>query len=318
MKNQFKALLKKNPLIPLDGGLATELESRGHHLNSALWSAQLLLNNPEAIFDSHTAYLKAGARIITTASYQATIPGLIKSGLNYDEAVSIIKSSVHIACQARESFVKEAGSSQTLIAASIGPYGAYLADGSEYKGQYGLGIAELENFHRDRLAVLDASPADVLACETIPDITEAQALNNLLQKCDTPSWVCFSCKDALHLHDGTSIEAAASIFKNNTKVMALGVNCTSPEYVSGLIKVLTQSHTEKAIIVYPNSGEDYCGDSKTWTTKSDSETRHSRFSKYAVQWAKQGAQIVGGCCRTGPADISSLADHARALSRPHN
>ena len=318
MINQFKALLKNHSLIPLDGGLATELESRGHNLNSTLWSAQLLLNDPGEIFDSHIAYLRAGARIITTASYQATIPGLIEAGLSYNEAVAIINSSVDIACKARDSYAKETGSSGTLIAASIGPYGAYLADGSEYQGQYGLSVSELENFHRERLTILDASPADVLACETIPDATEARALNNLLQQCDTPSWVCFSCKDSLHLHDGTSIEEAAAIFKNNLKVMALGINCTSPRHVSGLIQALIQADIGKAIIVYPNSGEDYCGHNKTWTNKDNPEIGNRDFSEFAIQWAKQGAQIIGGCCRTGPDDISSLADHATALSRPGN
>ena len=318
MKNRFQALLKNSSLIPLDGGLATELESRGHNLNSDLWSAQLLLNDPGAIFDSHMAYLRAGAQIITTASYQATIPGLVESGMSYDDAVAIIKSSVDIACDARDCFANESGLPGALIAASIGPYGAYLADGSEYRGQYGMSVSELEEFHSGRLAILDASRADILACETIPDITEAQALNNLLQQCDTPSWVCFSCKDSLHLHDGTPIEKAAVIFKNNSNVVALGVNCTSPEYVSGLIQVLVKSDTEKAIVVYPNSGEEYCGHNKTWKNTSDSDVESISFSELTVQWAEQGAQIIGGCCRTSPDDISSLADHAKCLSRTRN
>ena len=314
MKNRFQELLHNSFLIPLDGGLATELEIRGHNLNTELWSAQLLLNDPKAIFDSHMAYLRAGAKIITTASYQATIPGLVESGLRYDDAVGIIKSSVEIACQARDVYARETGSNGALIAASIGPYGAYLADGSEYRGKYGLSLSDLEEFHRERIAILDASEADILACETIPDVTEARALNNLLHNCDTHSWVCFSCKNSLYLHDGTSIEKAAAIFKNNPNVAALGINCTSPDYVSGLIQALMKSDVGKAIIVYPNSGEEYCGHNNTWKSNADFDIKNTRFSELAVQWAKQGAQIIGGCCRTGPEDILSLAEYAKTLS----
>ena len=102
-----------------------------------------------------------------------------------------------------------------LIAASVGPYGATMADGSEYHGNYGLTDQALREFHKDRLFLLDQTAADILACETIPSQQEAHILHDLLLETETPAWVSLSCKDGGHINDGTAIEEIATLFQNN-------------------------------------------------------------------------------------------------------
>lgn len=290
----------------LDGGLASELESRGFKLKSRLWSAELLLHNTRAIIDSHTAYVKAGADIISTASYQATMQALQAHGMSEEDAVSLLLKSVDIACAVARSASKQRNHDSVLVAASIGPYGAFLADGAEYRGNYGKSVPFLEGFHRQRIQILDQSEADILACETIPDYTEAQALNNLLHECCTPSWVSFSCRDEDSLHDGTPIEQAAMLFQNNPRVLAIGINCTNPALVSGLMQKLLNADTGKHIVVYPNAGEQYCSESKTWHASASAGSTAKPFSIQAMEWAALGADIVGGCCRVGPGEISEI------------
>ncbi|MCY4219999.1 MAG: homocysteine S-methyltransferase [Gammaproteobacteria bacterium] len=299
MQNALK--LSAHDVVCLDGGLATELEARGYQFNTKLWSAKLLLNNPQAIYDSHIAYLKAGARIITSASYQATLQGLYDSGIDADRSRKLLIDSVEIASQARDVYRSKSGTETALVAASIGPYGAYLADGSEYYGNYGLNTQSLVNFHQERVNLLDKSEADILAFETIPDYHEALALAHISTNVSTPCWVTFSCSDEGHLRDGTPIESVAKLFKQNRSVFAIGVNCTSPEHITSLIQKIRCTVPCKRIIVYPNSGEDY--HLGKWSGK------HSlnRWQQDCCDWIHAGAQIIGGCCRIGPNEIRQLA-----------
>ena len=305
----FASCIKNNSPIILDGGLATELESQGLNLKTKLWSAQLLLDNQKAIVTAHLSYLSAGAQIITTASYQASIPGLVDLGLSKEQAKRLILRSVKLAVHARSEHLKTNPMDSPLVAASIGPYGAYLADGSEYRGQYGISSTDLIEFHQDRIQWLDKTDIDVLACETIPSFQEAQVLNQLLLNTFTPSWVSFSCIDESHISDGTHISDAVKIFKDNPNVLAVGVNCTSPEYIDSLILKIRQAVPDKAIIVYPNSGETYEPNEKNW----NSSLLHMDFTDHAIGWRDLGASIIGGCCRIGPLDIFKLA---RGLMRP--
>ncbi len=151
----------------LDGGLATQLEAQGCDINSTLWSAALLQSNPQAIIDAHHAYLEAGAECIETASYQASRAGFRKLALSNNEADDLMRLSVELAKRARD----ELGS-DVLIAASLGPYGAILHDGSEYTGDYDVSVDVLREFHTERLSVFDNSDVDVLALETIPSLEE--------------------------------------------------------------------------------------------------------------------------------------------------
>ena len=300
----FEALLANEHPVVLDGGLATELESQGFNLNSKLWSAQLLLSHPEAITCAHLAYLEAGANIITTASYQASIKGLVEYGLTMKQAKDALMQTIVLAMTARDRFLeRNPNSNEPLVAASIGPYGAYLADGSEYSGDYGVPDTVLLNFHGKKIEWLDESGADILACETIPSLQETEILADLLANINSPAWVSFSCRNGSQLSDGTGIETAATLFSNHPRVHAIGINCTAPQYIEELIDRIKQSVTDKAVVVYPNSGECYEAVKKSWR-QAQSEFY---LPSAARHWADQGASIIGGCCRVGPADIAEIA-----------
>jgi homocysteine S-methyltransferase len=292
--------------VILDGGLATELEAKGSDLSDELWSARLLLDEPHLIEEVHREYLVAGADCLISASYQATFEGFVARGMDRREAAELISRAVALACRARNEFWATPRHRQRrrrpLVAASVGPYGAYLADGSEFRGDYGLSVAELENFHRDRWRLLAASGADLLACETLPSILEARALRRLLGTTPRVSaWFSFSCADAEHLHDGTPIEQVARELDDCAQIVAVGINCTPPEYLDGLLECLRRS-TSKPAIVYPNSGESWDGARRLWRPGSAAVSWVSR----AVGWVDRGARVLGGCCRTRPVEIAAL------------
>jgi len=294
----------KYPLL-IDGGLSNELEKLGCDLNHKLWSAKVLTSNPDALVKTHLAYLEAGAKCIATASYQATIPGFINLGLDKTTAKSLILKSVELAEIAVEKYLQSASpETPPLIAASIGPYGAFLADGSEYRGNYGISDAALKEFHEERINILDSSNADLLAFETIPSFQEAQVIADLLMSCKKPAWISFSCKNESQINDGTNIEICAELPSKHPNIIAIGVNCTAPKYISGLIDSLKKKSGSKKIIVYPNSGEAYNAQSKQWIGLSEPIS----FQAMSKEWMEKGADIIGGCCRIGPEHIKSIHD----------
>jgi homocysteine S-methyltransferase len=293
----------KYPLV-IDGGLSNQLESQGYDLNHWLWSARLLDSKPEAIKQAHLAYLEAGARCIITSSYQASIPGFMDLGHDRATAEALILKSVTIAQEAIKYFgTSHPNSYRPLVAASIGPYGACMADGSEYRGHYGLSDEELTEFHEPRIELLDTSGADFFACETMPSFQEAKVLSEILKNTKKQAWVSFSCKDEGHLNDGTPIQDCAEFFAYHPGVFAIGVNCTAPKYISTLIRVIKEVSGDKKVVVYPNSGEIYHAASKTWSGSSDL----SFCQLMANEWLDLGADIIGGCCRMGPEYIKSIA-----------
>jgi homocysteine S-methyltransferase len=300
----FADALQNGAAIILDGGLATELEAQGAVLHETLWSAGHLHTDPEAIVRAHLAYLEAGANCIISASYQATRKGLMTLGVSAAEADALIVSSVTLAKEARKRFLaaNPQAAGRILVAASVGPYGAALQDGSEYVGAYGVPRSALLEFHEERLQLLDASAADVLACETIPDFQEAAVLRELLQSVSTPAWVSFSCCDGSHISDGTAIRDCAALFRDHANVLALGVNCTPPQFIASLIGELRSAAPDKAIVVYPNSGERYEAGTNTWHGTSTP----LECGLAAREWLRAGASIVGGCCRMGPAHIRQM------------
>ena len=300
-KSSFAAALQRPRPLLLDGGLATQLEAQGCDLGNALWSASLLLKNPRAIVDASLAYLEAGAECIATASYQASREGFATLGLSGAEADRLMLLSTELAETARDEFLDgQSGHAQKpLIAASIGPYGAMLHDGSEYTGNYGVSDEKLRDFHEQRLLLFDNSDVDVLAVETIPSMLEAQVLDVLLRDCETPAWVSFACRDAHRISDGTPIEDAAAPYRDHPTVLAVGINCTPPQYVDSLIRTVRATLPDKAVVAYPNSGETYNVTDNSW---SGTVTACA-----AAEWVAAGAKIVGGCCRVGP-------DHIRAMA----
>lgn len=304
-------IYEKQPLI-IDGGLSNVLENKGFDLNHKLWTARLLEENPSAIIEAHLAYIQSGAHCITTASYQASILGLVDLGYTEDAARKLIEKSVQLTELAiEEAFKAGLINTKPLIAASVGPYGAYLADGSEYRGDYGVANQVLYDFHVERIKILDQSTADILACETIPSFQEASVLSEILAKMETPAWISFSCRDEHHLNDGSTLEQCVSLFKDHPKVVAVGVNCTHPKYISAIIKRIKSLSINKKIIVYPNSGEAYHAESKTWLGLSSPYS----FATMAIEWRRLGADIIGGCCRLGPVQIKEMSE---LMKRPEN
>lgn len=300
--------------IVLDGGLATELEAQGADLSDALWSARLLVEEPDAIVRAHRAFFRAGARVATTASYQASFEGFARRGFDRAEAADLLRRSVALADEARSRTIAERvaaaePSAQLFVAASIGPYGATLADGSEYRGRYGLTAHALEDFHRPRLTVLAESGADVLACETIPELEEVVALGRLLDDVGVAAWLSVSCSDGRRLRSGAPAEEAFAAAAESVGVVAVGVNCTAPEHVDELL-ARAASVTSKPLVVYPNSGEGWDPATRTWTNPDELAGRRTAQvdGRAAVRWAEAGARLIGGCCRVTPGDIGAMAE----------
>jgi homocysteine S-methyltransferase len=308
IRNPIAEFLAQQPIMILDGALATELERRGADLHDPLWSAKVLLEHPDLIRTVHQDYYAAGADVATTATYQASFLGFERRGLGPDEAAQLMRNAVALAMAARERFWSNAslrgGRLRPLIAASIGPYGAMLADGSEYRGDYGVGDEELLAFHRPRMRVLVESDADLLACETIPSLREALLLARLLQEFPKASaWISFSCRDGAHTGEGQRIADCVRQLDGFAQVVAVGVNCTRPQYIGALLEQM-RGQTDKPLLVYPNSGERYDALGKRWLGGGDV----IGLALQAQSWRRAGARLIGGCCRTTPADIRALRD----------
>ncbi|MEM1450431.1 MAG: homocysteine S-methyltransferase [Planctomycetota bacterium] len=302
-RNPIEPFLAEGRTLLLDGGLATELEARGHDLRHPLWSAKLLREDPRAIEGVHRTFLASGADCVISASYQATPQGLVESGLTRDEARKLILESWRIARRACELHSAESGAQPAPIAAaSIGPYGAYLADGSEYRGDYGLDAGALVEFHRERVELL-APVATLLAIETVPSLPEALAYARLLaEHPDAFAWVSFCCQDGERIADGTPIEDAVAPFDDLPQVVAVGVNCTPPTHVASLVERIGARGTDKEIIVYPNSGERFRTDDKGW----DAAPEEACIERLAGSWRAHGARLIGGCCRVSAADLARI------------
>ena len=309
--NPIDTILSHHPVLVIDGALATELERRGHDLKNDLWSATILLEHPEAIQQVHYDYFNAGADCAITASYQATVEGFKRRGLNEKEAIALIQKSVRIATAARDEFWAQesnrAGRSKPFVAASVGPYGAFLANGEEYVGNYGLSENELMDFHRGRMKALVEAGAELLACETIPALVEAQAIIKLLDEFpNVPVWISFSARDEKHISEGQPLADCVRLLENHPQVAALGINCTSPKYLPALIREAKRL-TNKPILVYPNLGEGYDATTNDW----DGQAAVESFGDEARVWYEAGARLIGGCCRTTPEDIRVIAGWAR-------
>lgn len=310
--NPIASILDHYSLFVIDGALATELERRGCDLKDELWSAKILLEQPERIKQVHLDYFKAGADCAITASYQATIEGFAKRGLREAEAIALIKRSVELAREARDEFWTDPGNrigrARPLVAASVGPYGAFLSDGSEYRGNYGLTKEELIEFHRPRMKALIEAGADILACETIPSLIEAHALAELLKEFPgTSAWFSFTGRDERHVSEGQLFADCVKHLQDHPQISALGINCTSPTYIPSLIREGRKA-TEKPIVVYPNSGETYDATKDDWNGDPVLES----FGEQAREWYAAGARLIGGCCRTTPEDIHVIANWARS------
>ena len=308
---KFKDLLDEQEIIILDGALGTELESRGYDVSGKLWSAQYLLDQPRIIQNVHESYVRAGSDIITTSSYQASIPAFIEAGLTTEKAYNLLKETVFLARKAIENTWQALSPEEQkqrlypLVAGSVGPYAAYLADGSEYTGDYQLSEEEFRDFHRPRIQALLEAGSDLLAIETIPNGAEAEAILRLLAEefPQAEAYLSFVAQSENAISDGTKIEEVGNLAQESLQVLTVGFNCTAPYLIAPLLDTLGQV-CNKPFLTYPNSGETYNGLTKTWHDDPEQERSLLENSKL---WQEQGVQLFGGCCRTRPEDIAQLA-----------
>jgi len=289
--------LAQGPVV-LDGGLATLLEAHGHDLSSELWSARLLADNPAAITTAHAEFFRAGAQVAITSSYQASFQGFAQLGLDRPQAEVLLRRSVRLARDAAES----AAGGQRWVAASVGPYGAALADGSEYRGDYGLSVDELREWHRPRLEILADSGADVLALETIPCLAETEALLAEVQALGVPAWLSLTCSGG-RTRAGERAEEAFAMAAGLDEIIAVGANCVHSVDAADLVTMAVEC-ARKPAVVYPNSGESWDAIARSWAGTSTFGPEH------AAVWVASGARLVGGCCRVGPGAIRQLAGSA--------
>ncbi|HEX9124181.1 MAG TPA: homocysteine S-methyltransferase [Actinomycetota bacterium] len=298
--------------VVLDGGLATELERRGADLRDPLWSARVLLDDPDLVREVHRSYFEAGAGVAISSSYQASFEGFEARGLDRDRTARLLRRSVELAAEAREDWMQQHGDTggpPLLVAASIGPYGAVLANGAEYTGDYGKTADELLRWHLPRMEVLAAAGADLLAIETIPSVVEAEALASALASFpEVPAWISFSCRDGGHICDGTPFGHAIEVAAAPPNVVAVGLNCTAPIHVGPLVEIAA-STTDKPVVAYPNRGAFWDPLRRTWM---DPPRQDAAPSLRPAEWFAAGARLIGGCCGTGPDDISAIATALRA------
>ena len=329
-RSAFLDIIKDKGALVLDGALGTELERYGCNIQHKLWSAKVLMEQPDVIKKIHIAYLAVGADIIQSSGYQATVAGFKGLGYGTEEAIELVKLSVRLAVQARNEFLEAKASGaltlrgitlgeetpdgvkyfsegalpKPLVAASVGPYGAFLADGSEYRGYPDVQTEYLEVFHIPRLALFAEENPDILSFETIPSYDEAIAIARAMSDPYTsrgiPGWIAFSCKDEHYVSSGETIIKCAEMIDKVRPITGLGINCTKPEYVESLVKDI-RTVTDKPIAVYPNLGESYDSETKTWYGDPGS------FVDYVDAWRAAGANIIGGCCRTTPEIIGDIA-----------
>lgn len=298
-------LLTEKGLLVIDGAMGTELEVRGCSLNDKLWSAKVLIENPELIYQVHLDYLRVGADFLITASYQASVQGFARRGIDEKQALELIKKSVDLAKQARDDYRTEIGQHKTvLVAGCVGPYATLLADGSEYRGDYQLSHNEYVAFHRPRIQALVEAGVDFLCIETIPSISEIESQLQLLADFPTmTAYFSFSLRDAGHICDGTPLSTVTALVNVQPQVIGVGVNCIALDKVSDVLAILNNL-TDKPLLVYPNSGEQYDPVTKTWLSRNDKLS----LVDHIDEWLRLGAKMIGGCCRTGPRDIAQIAD----------
>uniref|UniRef100_A0A1B6KMJ4 Hcy-binding domain-containing protein n=1 Tax=Graphocephala atropunctata TaxID=36148 RepID=A0A1B6KMJ4_9HEMI len=304
------------PVMLVDGGFSTQLSLYvGNCVDGdPLWSAKFLETNKQACIQTHRDFIRAGADILITNTYQASIEGF-KDYLNLDkeESIELIKESVEFV---KKAIALELGDEsygnqrRVLIAGSVGPYGAGLHDGSEYRGEYVETTSPdtIIAWHTPRIEALLDAGVDLLAIETIPALAEAEVLLNLLKKYPkAKAWLSFSCKDEEHTSHGERIcDVAARCWSlNSNQLVAVGVNCLHPSYVTPLLKSIHKKLPKIPLIAYPNSGERYNAQLGQWEDKD----KCVPVVNYIRSWLELGVQFIGGCCRTDAEVIRKFRGH---------
>ncbi|GGB41827.1 homocysteine S-methyltransferase [Flexivirga endophytica] len=296
MSSQGLPAAPADPVV-LDGGLSTALELRGADLTGGLWTARLLAEQPELIRQAHRDYFRAGAQVATAATYQASVAGFVAAGIERERAERLIAQGVRLAAEVRDEFADSRPG--LLVAASIGPYGAVLADGSEYRGRYGVSAAELRDFHGPRLELLAAAGPDLFAVETIPDVDEAVVLVDLLGELGMPAWFSYSVRGDSTCA-GQPLTDAYAVLADCTPLVAAGANCCAARDVLPALRTAVAA-TGLPAVAYPNRGGDWDSATKTWSAGEQLDPA------LVDEWVAAGATYIGGCCGVGPAQIAAVA-----------
>ncbi|KAI5641487.1 homocysteine s-methyltransferase domain-containing protein [Phthorimaea operculella] len=303
-------------IVVLDGGFSTQLSCHVGHVidGDPLWSARFLHTHPDDVVNTHLDFLRAGADLIITNTYQASLEGFMEHlNMTREQSYELIVRAVELAKRARQLYLDEfqdciSSDHVPLVVGSVGPYGAHLHDGSEYDGSYAdtTSVETMREWHLPRIKALVEGGVDLLALETIPCQEEAEMLCDLLREFPTmKAWLCFSCKDDQSIAHGESFQKVAKKCweSNPEQLVAVGVNCCAPSYVANLMKGFNDDrpHDPIPLIVYPNSGEKY-NPQIGWIDRDKCEA----VEVFIQEWLDLGVRYVGGCCRTYAADVSRI------------
>jgi homocysteine S-methyltransferase len=294
--------LLRTPFTVVDGGLSTALGELGRASGGLLWTAQLVIDEPDVVVAAHRSFVEAGAEVIITSSYQASVAGFEGAGLSRSEAVAALRSTTDLARRAVD------GDADVVVAASIGPFGATLGDGSEYHGRYDASWDAVQAFHRERIAVIVDSGPDLIAVETIPGIIEAEIILDELDRVGAPAgWLTLSCRDGETTCAGDPFAAVVRQLELSPALVAIGVNCTAPNHVESLLRSATGGPLP--FVVYPNHGRTWDAVGECWIGDGD-----DHLSDRAAAWVAAGARLIGGCCGVGPAGVRGLVATREALA----
>lgn len=288
--------------IVLDGAMSDELEKQGVKTNNKLWTAIALVDQLSKVYHAHEDYFNAGAELVITDTYQANVQAFEEAGYSKKDAEKFVKDAVKIAKKTRDDFEKKTGK-HNYVAGTIGSYGAYLANGNEYRGDYELSENEYLDFHLPRLNLVLEEEPDLLALETQPKLDEPVAVLKWLKGHDPQMlvYVSFTLKDTKHISDGTTIAEAVTKINKYDQVFAIGINCVSPSLVQDALIELGR-YTEKPLVVYPNLGASYDPKIKQWRKFN----QKFDFNVLTKKWYEIGARLIGGCCTTGPREIKQI------------
>ncbi|MBD5429138.1 homocysteine S-methyltransferase [Lactobacillus sp.] len=295
--------------LVLDGAMSDELQRQGTNLHSDLWTASALIDQIDKVYQAHLNYFKAGANIVITDTYQANIPAFLANGYSKEQASNFIRDAVKVAKKARNDYEKQTGI-HNFVAGTIGPYGAYLADGNEYRGEYELSKKEYLDFHLPRLKLILNEKPDIIAIETQPKLVETKVLLDWLKENapDIPIYVSFTLRDSKTLSDGTPLAKAGQLVNQCQQVIGVGINCIAPTLVGDALDELHRN-TKKALVVYPNQGASYNPEIKEW----EEIPAKVNFSILTKTWYEKGARLIGGCCTTGPKEIEQISTTLKKL-----
>lgn len=276
----------------LDGSLSYPLENKGINLNTRLWTAQVLIDDPHILSEIHSKYVKCGVDYISTSSYQLSHDALLQLGYSKKKINKIFKRSVDLAVKAVEK-------KEIEIVGSFGPFGSLLADGSEYTGKYKYDDLIIKNYHKNNFEVINNQKLDIILYETIPSLKEIKIISDVIKYSQKKFWISMTCNKNLKLRDNSSLKEACKILSEMDNISVIGVNCIDPLITSDIIKKL-KDYSSKKILVYPNSGEKYNSYTKKWDGES------SINNELIKDWISLSPDIIGGCCRVGYDKISKM------------